>query len=256
MIRFIKEKKYMRKIGLKVINYALNGSMENAVYFIKNAEGLKTLFSAFMKKGLKQKYLQKYNKNTTDEEGGNVKEETEDIISSMASLFLTLPPNSLELNRTVKKFVENSFEKVERLIELHKFYYQKIAFIQTEGNLTEEEEYLMKLDAGLFTLQFVDFLLIILASPVSLFHSDLSAHLFSLLKQHSVSSAEIQQIIDSFVLKLEENQKAERNNTEENEKQESAQPGKEARLPKGVIQQYTLEFLDKFRQMENNSNGN
>ena len=225
---------------MKVTNYALNGSVENTVYLVKEAEGLKPLFSALMKKNL-GKYFQKYFHKKESEEGD---EEDEDVISSIASLLLYLPPDSLELNRTIKKFTEKSFEKVERLIELHRLYFEKVNCVETELEMDEEEEYLMKLEAGLFTLQFIDFILIFISSPVSLFHSQLSSHVVSLLFQHSIPSFQIRQTMQSFLLKYAQDEQGEG---------EGGKKDSPIGLPKQLIQNYTDLFLSKLEQKEKES---
>lgn len=54
MIRLIRELNYSSKLALKVISYSLTDSSYNCRHFIE-ALGLKFLFPAFMKKGIKGK---------------------------------------------------------------------------------------------------------------------------------------------------------------------------------------------------------
>jgi len=74
--------------------------------------------------------------------------------------------------RLLRKFQENEYEKVERCIELHEKYYRRLeraekAFklelksrVELKSKEEEDEEmYLRRLDAGLFTLQLVAFVL-------------------------------------------------------------------------------------------------
>lgn len=67
------------------------------------------------------------------------------------------------MDRLINKFVENDFEKVDRMIELHEKYFNAVKeFDKTmekskkKTSLSDEEIYLERLDAGLFTLQLVD----------------------------------------------------------------------------------------------------
>jgi len=156
MIMMIKSKKFCRKSALKVLDYALVNSPRACKQFVDSL-GLKTLFSAFMKKGSKK------NKKGFDE-----KKDDEHIMSCIVSLLKNLSGNHLD--RTIAKFTESDFEKVERLIELHEKYInlvkvsdkhieeRKQELDETEINEEDiqEEFLLMRLDAGLFTLQLVD----------------------------------------------------------------------------------------------------
>lgn len=73
--------------------------------------------------------------------------------------------------RLLSKFIENDFEKVDRLMELHLKYLQKVEVIDREieeqkkfkrpGDEDEDDEdanYLKRLSGGLFTLQLVDYI--------------------------------------------------------------------------------------------------
>jgi beta-catenin-like protein 1 len=58
----------------------------------------------------------------------------------------------------LSKFTENDHEKVERIMELHFKYLDKVHAAETEGGAggdddDEDEAYLRRLDGGLFTLQ-------------------------------------------------------------------------------------------------------
>lgn len=78
--------------------------------------------------------------------------------------------------RLLSKFVENDFEKVDRLMELHLKYLEKVEKIDREiddqknfkrpgaDNDDEEDDeeanYLKRLSGGLFTLQLIDYILL------------------------------------------------------------------------------------------------
>lgn len=80
--------------------------------------------------------------------------------------------------RMLSKFVENDFEKVDRLMELHLKYLEKVEVIdreiedqknfrrpdQVDGEEDDEEaNYLKRLSGGLFTLQLVDYIILEIA---------------------------------------------------------------------------------------------
>lgn len=64
--------------------------------------------------------------------------------------------------RLLSKFTENDYEKVDRLMELHFKYLEKVEEVEKEAREEEDEEesYLRRLDGGLFTLQLVDYVLL------------------------------------------------------------------------------------------------
>jgi beta-catenin-like protein 1 len=80
--------------------------------------------------------------------------------------------------RLLSKFIENDYEKVDRLLELHLKYLEKVEAIDREiddqknfkrpGQQDEEEDeeesnYLKRLSGGLFTLQLVDYIVLEIA---------------------------------------------------------------------------------------------
>jgi beta-catenin-like protein 1 len=78
--------------------------------------------------------------------------------------------------RLLSKFVENDYEKVDRLMELHLKYLEKVEQIDREierkktvndedDDEEEEEEsnYLKRLSGGLFTLQLIDYIVLEIA---------------------------------------------------------------------------------------------
>lgn len=65
--------------------------------------------------------------------------------------------------RLISKFTENDHEKVDRLLELHFKYLEKVedvddALEDKEDN--EDENYLRRLEGGLFTLQLIDYIIV------------------------------------------------------------------------------------------------
>mmetsp|Transcript_15764 Transcript_15764/g.26137 ORF Transcript_15764/g.26137 Transcript_15764/m.26137 type:complete len:523 (-) Transcript_15764:78-1646(-) len=144
MLMILKEKK--RRAAIKVIDHALSRSAQNCDHFV-DILGLKTLFSAFMRKGAHKR------KRDADEE-----EDEEHVVSTVASLFTYLKGERHQ--RLLGKFKENDFEKVDRLLELHDKYLKQVAacekkLMDEEPDLGKDQIYVEKLDNGLFTLQYV-----------------------------------------------------------------------------------------------------
>ncbi|CAG8598044.1 17039_t:CDS:10 [Acaulospora morrowiae] len=164
MLIMMKEKMMSRMRSIKVLDHALStpdgtSCCERFVEIF----GLKTLFSAFMRKGLKK--LKKTYKNFSEAE------EEEHIIGIIVSLLKNLPNESEHRLRLVGKFIESDYEKVDRLLEMREGYESRVSAVDMEiekekealeddGETIDEqiteEFYLRRLDAGLFTLQLVD----------------------------------------------------------------------------------------------------
>lgn len=86
------------------------------------AQGLKTLFSALMgKAGKKTK--------TTSLPNG---EETVHILGIVSSLLTNLPSDAPSRIRVLAKFVEGTYEKVDKLLEIREGAHARLAFIDKE----------------------------------------------------------------------------------------------------------------------------
>lgn len=67
--------------------------------------------------------------------------------------------------RLLAKFTESDHEKVDRLMELHFKYFDKVRSIDQQRSVEEDEEdedevYLKRLEGGLFTLQLIDYIIL------------------------------------------------------------------------------------------------
>ncbi|XP_003386785.1 PREDICTED: beta-catenin-like protein 1 [Amphimedon queenslandica] len=158
----LQSKKLSRRSSLKVLNHAMCGGgaecRDNCEKFIE-IFGLGSLFPAFMKtpRGVKK--------------GTGTEEQEEHVTSIIASLFRHVSGGGRD--RLVSKFVENDHEKVDRLLELHLKYKNKIREVDesirnerryrvtTGGDEENEEEmtFLRRLEAGLFKLQLIDYII-------------------------------------------------------------------------------------------------
>jgi len=150
----LREKKVSRNGALKVLNHALIGpeGRDNCHKFI-DILGLRTIFPLFMK-------TPKKSKRTVSAE-----EHEEHVISIVASLMKNC--RGPQRQRMLAKFTENDHEKVERLMEMHfKFLdrvtetEQEIAKEGSEDDMDQDEMYLRRLSGGLFTLQLVDYVIL------------------------------------------------------------------------------------------------
>merc|ERR1711884_951580 len=146
-------------------SHALSGpeGRDNCVKFV-DILGLRTLFPLFMK-----------TPSRTKRAGVSSEEHEERTVSILATLLknVTSANNAAkQRERILVKFTENDHEKVDRLMELHDKYLAKVEAADTEledeirtlegteAELSEEEVYMKRLEAGLFTLQLVDFIIL------------------------------------------------------------------------------------------------
>ena len=160
MILMLKEKKMSRHSALKVLNHAMCNAegTDNCMKFVE-VYGLRSLFPAFMKPPKSSKKA-----------GSSEQEYEEHVCSIIASLFRNVQGPFRD--RIISKFVENDYEKVDRLMELHFKYKRRVTLVDeevrrerrlnptVETDEMETEIYLRRLDAGLFTLQLVDYVML------------------------------------------------------------------------------------------------
>lgn len=161
--------------ALKTLDYALQGRDEASIalceHFVE-ALGLKSLFSTFMGKGIGGGGGKK--KDQAGGGGGSVAsvgggsggggglshQDTEHVLSLLASLLSSLASDSVPRIRLLTKFVEREYEKVDRLIELRDELSARVAANEDpdqDRDRDPDEVYLDKLEHGLFSLQLVDY---------------------------------------------------------------------------------------------------
>ena len=155
----LREGKLSKARALKVLDHAMNGADATAVCDrVIEAAGLKSLSGTLMK---------------TKKKGNMERESVEHIIGIMAGLLRYTPANSESRIRTLAKFVEKEYEKIERLLELRKEYFAKVEkadadiskerqrlAAEADADAEQEDEWLSRrLDAGLFSLQSLDVIL-------------------------------------------------------------------------------------------------
>ncbi|KAM3617612.1 uncharacterized protein V6R79_008879 [Siganus canaliculatus] len=159
----LREKKMSRTSALKVLDHGMIGpeGSDNCHKFV-DILGLRTIFPLFMKTPKKMRKT-----------GASEKEHEEHVCSIIASMLRNL--KSQQRNRLHTKFTENDCEKVDRLMELHFKYLEAVqqADKRIEGEKHEmvrrgeilddnmdDEFYLRRLDAGLFVLQLICYIMV------------------------------------------------------------------------------------------------
>ncbi|XP_071626770.1 beta-catenin-like protein 1 isoform X2 [Temnothorax longispinosus] len=143
----LREKKMSWDGSLKVLDHAMNGpdGKDNCSKFV-DILGLQTIFPLFMKTPtLNRKRMLTAEKH---------------VISIIASLLKNC--KGQQRQTLLSYFTENDYEKVDRLMELHFNYLEKVEEVKKNGKDDEDEKesYSRRLDGGLFILQLVDYVLL------------------------------------------------------------------------------------------------
>ncbi|KAI1892310.1 hypothetical protein AGOR_G00132020 [Albula goreensis] len=163
----LREKKMSRTSALKVLDHGMIGpeGSDNCHKFV-DILGLRTIFPLFMKTPKKMRKA-----------GVSDKEHEEHVCSIIASMLRNL--KAQQRSRLLNKFTENDCEKVDRLMELHFKYLEAVqaADKRIEGekhdmvrrgeiidDTMEDEFYLRRLDAGLFVLQLLCYIMVEISS--------------------------------------------------------------------------------------------
>lgn len=157
----LREKKLSRNGSLRVLDYAMQGAdgKDNCNKFV-DILGLRTIFPLFMKtpKRNKKRLL-------------SADEHEEHVSSIIMSLLRNC--KGPQRQRLMSKFTESNLEKVDRLLELHLKYLEKVDQVdreieatagQVDGDEDDEElqdsNYIKRLSGGLFILQLVDYIIL------------------------------------------------------------------------------------------------
>jgi len=211
MLLLIKKKTILRGPAFKIIDYAIASHPKANETFVQ-VLGLKTLFSNFMKK-VKSKHNKKVYNEVEDEKH---------MLTIIHSLLRNLKKDSESYERLLSKFSENNFEKVEHLVELHEKYLSKVKKYdesQDQEDQDEDEEQdedlvlLKRLDAGLFTLQQIDFIIALLCQQdssikdkvtqlLNLKSSNGFLSIKAVIKNFSVTTGEDEELVDNLIQSL------------------------------------------------------
>ncbi|KAH9938158.1 DUF1716-domain-containing protein [Fomitopsis serialis] len=165
MVLLMKEKMQAKSRSIKVLDYAMSGTAGTATceVFVE-ALGLKILFSAFMGKAQKKKAPA----------AAPASEDASHTLGIVSSLLSNLPSELPARIRLLAKFVENNYEKAEKLLEIRDAAQTRLKSVEKEieaekqelaaegeeiGSEEEDLWYIRRLDGGLFTLQTVDYIL-------------------------------------------------------------------------------------------------
>lgn len=234
MILMMKEKLQSRSRSIKTLDYAMSGSAGSALCeaFVE-ALGLKTLFSVLMGQVSKK------------HANGPILalEDTSHILGIISSLFSNLASESPARVRLLTKFVESNYEKADKLLEIRDNSCSRLAVVDAEINKEKEELlngeeridteedawYLRRLDAGLFTLQNVDYIL----AWISMEDDGIRAHLTQMLDRKTRSFKDVVRTLQIY-----------HDNVEDDEQTHSAADGSARAPSQKEILQHLIIFLD------------
>ena len=104
MIDFMRENNTFRHLGIKILNFAIQNSKDNAIQFVES-NGLCVLFPYFMSRGMKKIKKEIVSKG---------EESSIEIIVNLLRYV-----NGVNYDRVIYKFKENNNEKIKRLIEVY-----------------------------------------------------------------------------------------------------------------------------------------
>lgn len=199
MILMLKEKKMSRNSALKVLNYALSTpkGADNCNKFVE-VYGLRSLFPCFMK-------TPKISKKV----GSSKSEHEEHACSIVAALFQNVIGSGKD--RLITKFLERDHEKIERLIELHFSYSGRLKGVvsQYAVDADEDDRYMAQLEAGLYTLQMVDY---VLAELCICNKTSLRDRIVTLLRVHDQSLVSVQTVLKDYAVSLGDTQQTQKLN--------------------------------------------
>lgn len=148
----LREGKASKPRALRLLDHAVGGQHGRDVCErLVEAAGLKTIFGMFMKK-----------QNSQD---------TEHLLGIFAALLRSLPADAAGRIRTLAKFVEKNYEKVDKIIKLRREYASRVSAVDQEikqerSTLSVNEQddraddwFSRRLDAGLYCLRIADIIL-------------------------------------------------------------------------------------------------
>eukprot|EP00920_Eleutheroschizon_duboscqi_P024836 GHVT01061552.1.p1 GENE.GHVT01061552.1~~GHVT01061552.1.p1 ORF type:complete len:570 (-),score=158.31 GHVT01061552.1:618-2327(-) len=227
-IRMMRERSFSYRLALKLTDYALNNCPDNCNIFVDKL-GLKPIFALFMRRGAK-----------TKKESVEDRQDQEHLVSVIQAL--CRETSGIATSRVLNKFVENDFEKLERLVELYHSYAARVA--AAEAKLADNQkaaeqaaeagddpeakkeaasssEYLERCESGALVLQQVCVTLVRLSS---MGNSNVSQRLFHLLAFNNVAAADVAKNVKAYCANLSR---------------------EEAKAEKATLENFTASFLEE-----------
>ncbi|KAJ4462274.1 putative ARM repeat superfamily protein [Paratrimastix pyriformis] len=200
MIILVSQHKYIRAPAFRCLSFALNQSPDNCTRFVERA-GLKPLFAAFMQKiKLTSKRLRK-----------GPRTEIEDDARDDHHLLADPVLSGLPRQRLMAKFRESGFEKIDRLIELHRAYATRIdqaaARLNEQARADDDDDETTagadpdlllstRMEEGLATLQMAD---LTLGAIIQEGDPEMKERIRVQLRQYGMTTGDIKRVLEEFV---------------------------------------------------------
>uniref|UniRef100_A0AAV1UUC7 Beta-catenin-like protein 1 N-terminal domain-containing protein n=1 Tax=Peronospora matthiolae TaxID=2874970 RepID=A0AAV1UUC7_9STRA len=190
LLRCMKDRRqFVFGSALRGLDHALMGNARNCERMIEIG-GLCSVFSVFMGRLGKHKSCSNSKSNKVNERALQ-EENVVSIIASMCAWVRQDAPADV-YDRLHGKFVENDMEKIDRLVDLFAKYHERVERsnhvdeMEAEGE-DEESRYLRRLDAGLFVLERIAFVVAHLCH----FSKKLRAYVMIKFHERSIDSASL-----------------------------------------------------------------
>ncbi|KAL4093875.1 hypothetical protein PRIC1_011305 [Phytophthora ramorum] len=212
--------------ALRALDHALMGNARNCERLIEIG-GLRSVFSVFM--GRFGKY--KSSSNTKASKTSERAKEEENAAGLVASLCAWVREEAPAdgYDRLHAKFVENDMEKIDRLVDLFAKYYERVersSQLDDEDDEDDDEDsrYLRRLDAGLFVLERIAFVV----AHLCRFSKKLRAYVMVKFHERSIESESLATILREQLDLLIADDAVEREGEETNTKDVVNEEAKEA----------------------------
>jgi beta-catenin-like protein 1 len=186
LLRFMKDRqRFVFGGALRAMDHALMGNARNCERLIEIG-GLRSVFLAFM--GRHGKY--KSSSSTKASKASERAKEEENAASLVASLcaWVGVKAPADGYDRLHAKFVESDMEKVDRLVDLFAKHHERVERSRQLGDEDEDEDedsrYLRRLDAGLFVLERIAFVV----AHLCRFSKKLKAYVMVKFHERSIES--------------------------------------------------------------------
>ncbi|KAI7744534.1 hypothetical protein M8C21_016208 [Ambrosia artemisiifolia] len=200
MIIVMNQKKFCYGSAIRALDFAMTNYPPACERFV-DVMGLKTAFPAFMVFDIITLFLM-YQIPSSKNKKRSKEELEERLISLVASLFGGVLKGSRR-ERLLSKFVENEFEKIDRLMELYMRYSNRVKEESERLNdielddleMDEDEKYNRKLESGLYSLQLIA---VILGHLWSSEHPRIRARIELLLKQQKLTKNDVKNVLQEY----------------------------------------------------------
>ncbi|KAG7380571.1 Beta-catenin-like protein 1 [Phytophthora pseudosyringae] len=194
LLRFMKDRKrFVFGGALRALDHALMGNARNCERLVEIG-GLRSIFSVFMGRHGKYKSSSSNTKASKASEKAKEEENAASLVASMCAWIREKAPAD-GYDRLHGKFVENEMEKVDRLVDLFAKYHERV---ERSGHDEEDDEdededsrYLRRLDAGLFVLERVAFVV----AHLCRFSKKLRAYVMVKFHERSIESESLVTIL-------------------------------------------------------------